>query len=492
MEDRKYIELKDRVADDLFAIPGVHGVGVGAKIVGGERTSETSIRVYVTQKRPLEEIPPQERVPPEIEGVKTDVVEEALPKRTQIPGLAPNLDPNDTGEYRPVRGGTQVKKPSGGAGTLGCICDVTGDPTRVIALSNHHIFYGVSEAHSPREVGQPNGDDSSSQSCNDIVGTIIDSQLDQDVDIALIRLRASTQYLAEVQGVGRVVGQGPRPAMNDQVKKRGKRSQLTGGFVDDPSVDVDVPDPVTGTFRHRRLIRIEPNPDPANPGPTDFQIEGDSGAALLDSSDRVIGVMFLGGRGIRLGWAMPIETIINKFNGVPIAPGEPTLPAARRISLAVASAPAPGDVRTVPAAMTADEQPVREPMTPGEARQLEEQVRSASPRGAWYADLYRRHGNEVAALVHGHRRVTVVWHRSGAAELAQCLVHAFSRHNERVPEEIQGRPVRACLDDIGAALTRHGSAALSADLTRALPTLPDIAGLTDGEILDRLKLETVA
>jgi hypothetical protein len=493
LEDREYIELKDRVADGLFAIPGVHGVGVGDKIVGGERTSDTSIRVYVTQKRPLEEIPPEERVPTEIEGVKTDVVEEPPITELQVAGIPLGTERADPHEYRPLRGGSQLARGgSSDLGTLGCLCDVTGDPSKVIALTNYHVIYDPPATDDNEEVGQPAGQSSSSESCDDIFGRVLDAEYDQDVDIVLIRLNPNTRYLAEIEGVGVVPGIGPAPALNDQVTKRGRSSGLTGGFVDDPSSDGDVFRPDGTLKRHyRRAIRILPNPDPANPaGPTAFSIPGDSGSALLNAANQVIGIVFAGAPGVAR--AIPMDTIVKKFTGVPIAPGEPTLPASRHVALAVASAGAPGDIRTVPAAMTADQQPVREPMTPGQARQLEEQVRSASPRGAWYADLYRRHGDEVATLVHGHRRVTVVWHRSGAAELAQCIVRAFSRHDERVPEEIQGRPVRACLDDIAAALTRYGSAALSADLTSAVATLPDIAGLSDGEILDRLKLETVA
>jgi hypothetical protein len=121
-----------------------------------------------------------------------------------------------------------------------------------------------------------------------------------------------------------------------------------------------------------------------------------------------------------------------------------------------------------------------------DAERLEEELR-ASRRGAWYADLYRRHGEEAAALVHSHRRVTVVWHRSGAAELFQWLWRAFRSPDVRLPLEIQGRPVRACLEDLAAALERHGSELLTADVRRALPVLPDVAGLTHREIVERLK-----
>jgi hypothetical protein len=491
MEERDYIAVKERVVDRLLAIPGVHAVGVGDKLTGGERTGETSIRVYVMRKRPLAEVVPEERVPPEIEGVRTDVVERPMPVEEQVPGIpASAADREDAHEYRPVRGGTQLSRGgSSGAGTLGCICDVTGDATKVIALTCHHVVYSPTSVPNHEEVGQPAGQSSSSASCDDIIGRALDAQYDEDVDVALIQLNGGTQYLAQIEGAGVVHGAGPHPAKNDPVTKRGRSTGLTGGIVDDISTDGDINNPDGTVRRHyKRAIQVQANPDPATPGPTDFTRAGDSGAAYLNAAGQVIGIHFSGAPGTGFSWCTPIENIINKFNGVAID-GGPTLPPARHVALSVSSAAAAGDVRTVPTAMTADEQP-RAVITPGAARRLEEEVRTSSRRGAWYADLYRRHGEEVAALVHKNRRVTVVWHRSGAAELAQWLVRTFSQQGIRVPEEIQGRPVRACVDDLAAALVRNGSSALIADLRSALPTLPDVAGLTDHEIIDRLRIET--
>jgi hypothetical protein len=479
MEDREYVEVKERAADRLLAIPGVHAVGVGDKLTGGERTDETSIRVYVTDKRPLEDIPPEERVPAEIEGVKTDVVEMPIPTIEQTPGIPAGIEREDSDEYRPVRGGTQLSPNVGsGSGTLGCLLTVTGD-TRVIAMTNHHVVTGACTDTASGKVGQADGTSSSSDSCDDIIGTVLDTQCDVDVDVALIRLNGGTRWLAQIEEIGVVGGQGPPAVKNDQVRKRGRTTGLTGGFVDDPSIGGTVNNHDGTPYRtYAGAMRILPNPDPAHPGPTRWSGPGDSGSAVVNTAGQVVGLHFGGGAGG--GLVIPIQTVIDKF-----ATG---VPAARRIQLQVASATALDDVRVVP--MAADEQPAPAAITPGEARRLEEEVRSASPRGAWYADLYRRHGAEVATLVHKNRRVTVVWHRSGAAELAQWLVRAFSIHDVRVPGEIQGRPVRACVDDLGAALVRSGSSALRADLGKALPTLPDVAGLTDREILDRLRLET--
>jgi hypothetical protein len=64
--------VKARAEDQLMRMPGVTGVGVAYKYVGGRRTDELSIRVHVERKR---DVPLAEAIPPEIEDVKTDVVE---------------------------------------------------------------------------------------------------------------------------------------------------------------------------------------------------------------------------------------------------------------------------------------------------------------------------------------------------------------------------------------------------------------------------------
>jgi hypothetical protein len=488
VDEREHVEAKERAEKQLLDIPGVHAVGVGGKVVGGEPTGEPSITVFVERKLPLSEIPPEQRIPPEIDGVKTDVVEEPIPTILQTPGIPVGTERVDSSQYRPLLGGIQVARRGGdGFGTMGCICTVTGAPNRVIGLTNHHVVLNAcADTPNNEEVGQPTGRSSSSESCHDIVGTLVDAQCDTDVDLALIQFRSGMQWLAEIQDDGLVAGTHAVTAAEAatqtfQVKKRGRTSGLTGGVVTAINVSGSVNNH-DGTL-HRTYtngIRVRANPDPATPGTTDFALPGDSGSALRDVSDNVVGIVFGSSVGNGTSTAFPIQAAIDKF-----ATG---VPAARRVQLAVATTTTAGNAQTVPTAMVADEQtePAQVPLSWEEAERLEEELRT-SRQGAWYADLYRRHREEAAALVHSHRRVTVVWHRSGAAELFQWLWKAFTGQDVRVPEEIQGRSVRACLEDIAEALERHGSAMLQADVRRVLPTLPDIAGLTDREIVERLK-----
>lgn len=483
-------ELKKRVAERLLALDGVHAVAVGGKTVDGRPTGELAIRIFTVHKRPLEEIPEDQRIPPEIEGVPTDVVEEPIPTIKQVAGIDPTKQNLDTGEHRPIIGGSQiVREGRGGEGTLGCLCRVIGDPKTVIALTCHHVIYKkCSDIPDGEEVGQPTSKDSCSECCSDIFGTVLDSQCDPDVDITLIKLKPETKWVAEVLEMSFITGTHTITDVEAaphtyQVRKRGRSSKLSGGHV----TDVDQ----TGTINnhdgtvHRSYTgatRIEANPDPANPGATTgFSLAGDSGAAVVNDSDEIVGILF--GGGVSIDFMTPIEDVIAKF--------KTGLPATRQISLEVAIATALNDVQTVPAAMVADGEPERAPLRSAEADRLEEELRS-SPQGAWYADLYDRHMEEVRRLVNTNRRVTVVWHRSGAAELFQWVVRAFTRPGERIPEQVGDRPALACLHDLAAVLGRYGSAALQADLQKALPTFPDIGGLRDDEIIERLRSPTGA
>jgi V8-like Glu-specific endopeptidase len=486
------IEVKERVERSVLDIPGVHAIGVGSKVTGGEVTGEESIKIFVEQKRPLEEIPHEERIPPEIDGVKTDVVEQPVPTIQQaIPGQLFGASRVDTGEYRPIRGGTQVARAAGsGVGTLGCMFTVLGDPNTILAVTNHHVIYGTcGTVPNHEEVGQPNGSTSSSACCSDIIGTVLDAQCDADVDIALIKLTAGSQYLAEVHEIGRVtashvVTHAEATSHTFQVKKRGRTTRLTGGTIqaDNLSGSVNNSD---GTL-HRTYagaMSVLANPDPASPGTTtNWSLPGDSGSAVLSATDAVVGIHFGGSPATATasgsGLFIPVKAITDKFGNFPVP---------RQLQLVVARADNPGEVRTVPTAMVADAvAPAAPVITPGEAQRLEDAIRTTEA-GRWYTDLYDRHRDEVGALVRENRHVTLVWHRSGAAELFQWLLRTFTRHDVRLPEAIQGRPVRACLEDIGHALARYGSAGLRADVERLLPVLPDVAGLDDTEILARLR-----
>jgi hypothetical protein len=76
MKSQDEIEgIREQAEPDLLKLPGVTGVDTGPKIVNGQPTAQTAIRVYVKKKS---EVPPEQTIPKEIQGVPTDVIERRL------------------------------------------------------------------------------------------------------------------------------------------------------------------------------------------------------------------------------------------------------------------------------------------------------------------------------------------------------------------------------------------------------------------------------
>ena len=68
----KVISVTQRSRATLLKQPGVVGVGHGWTVRSGKRTSQYAIVVYVVEKRPLAQLPREQRIPVRIGGVPTD------------------------------------------------------------------------------------------------------------------------------------------------------------------------------------------------------------------------------------------------------------------------------------------------------------------------------------------------------------------------------------------------------------------------------------
>lgn len=132
-------KIKARVQGRLFGLPGVHAVGVGHKLVKGQPISDVAIMVFVLKKKSLHDLAPDEVIPAEIEGVKTDVYESDLPRRHA-----------DDDKYRPIVGGCQIEAggPLGGGfgGTLGFFVRSKDPVPKIFAVTCYQV--GASEGSS--------------------------------------------------------------------------------------------------------------------------------------------------------------------------------------------------------------------------------------------------------------------------------------------------------------------------------------------------------
>jgi len=73
--ERNIFKIKEQHQEELLRYENVIGIGIGNKVKGGKRLEELCIKVYVRTKKPKDQLSPDQVIPEEIEGFKTDVEE---------------------------------------------------------------------------------------------------------------------------------------------------------------------------------------------------------------------------------------------------------------------------------------------------------------------------------------------------------------------------------------------------------------------------------
>jgi len=522
-DDARLLQVKERAAAVFMALPGVTGVGIGGRLRDGRPTGELVIKVFVERKRPAAEVPPGQLLPRRFEGVGVDVSElaaarlEAAPPATAAPPGVPlvPVDQTDATKYRPLVGGSraQVDLTGSGYGTLGCFLRHSTDPNRVFALTNFHVVSvrsadGSTVLRSPTQnstrVGQPTSEASSTKCCSDQIGKFVAGSADTTRDAALVQLDPGTQWLAEVEGIGRLTGTHdvtPLEAATGTypVRKRGARTKLTGGTVEAINTTKTV-DGIT----HTNVMVVRPNPNAAirPPGLTYFNDHGDSGSVIVNDNREVVGLHFSGADDLALrlhkGLELPIASILGLFasaDGTPVTiatsptdgavqtvPGGPALRMPAELAPGL-TGPPPG-VRVL-AAAGADLLPATPSPTPELLAGIRAQL-EASPGGRQVAALWLRHQPELVSLVNGHRRVAVVWQRCGGPALVQTLIRMVDRPDLVLPPTIDGQPLDSCLGRIHDAFAAQAGPELRRALGSARAALPDLAGLSYPQIIAAL------
>lgn len=508
------VAARDRAAAVLLRLPNVTAVGIGGRVRAGQRVPELVLKVYVDAKVPAGQLSPSERIPSEIEGLPTDVVQ--MPTAgTGAAAPAPPGQPaipfakRDSEKYRPIVGGSHME---GGLsqndymGTLGCIMVSTTDATKAYAFTNWHVMQGQHQTDptiGDTKAGQPTNKDSSTKCCSHIIGTLAAGARNTTTDAALIALKPGTEWKADVLDIGPLAGEhavdaaeaGTHPA----VRKRGARSRLSGGVID----SIGTPVTVDGiAYANAMIIMPNANTAVAAADPYFFGQHGDSGSVVVNDANQVVGVFFAVPNppyagGAVAGWALPLADVKSGL-------------AAQSVPVEVAVAATAGIVNTVPgAAMVA----VPEELAPGligaragadardrlvaaglplgdeppaaVLRRLEGDL-ERSARGRGLVTFWLRHQHELLELINSNRRVMVTWHRSGASGLFQLLTRMLSQPDLAIPETINGQPVARCLDAVCAVLDRFASPQLRADLARTRAAVPELGGLTYPRICSAL------
>jgi hypothetical protein len=328
------------------------------------------------------------------------------------------------------------------------------------------------------------------------IGIVVGARL--DVDAALIQLDGGMKYKADIEEIGAIKGTyavteaeaTPGPY---QVQKRGATTGRTSGEIvsihqDGYTTDADEPDPPGNPDPALRLHRHYTGaisirtPDSNSPtGMGTFGAGGDSGSAVLNLKQELIGILFMASEN-GLAAATPIGQITSALD------------------VTIATTAAAGIVQVVPDAvgspMAAHAESafggaglaMRGAAAPVMARieEIEREI-TATPAGRELADLVLRHFDEVQTLVNTNRRVATVWHRNGGPQLVQGLVRLIQMPDEVLPDQIDGRPLSECLARLQKSLMRYASPTLSLDLTLYTSRFARLAGLSYPQILTTLR-----
>lgn len=310
-------------AAGALAGANVHALGVGRKLVRGRETGTLCIRLYVVQKLPLSLVSASDVLPPDLDGVPTDVIETAPAfiqkrgKRVRKAIKRVECTERRRNRQRPVLAGLSVAHHQVTAGTLGCFCRSIkpGDPPeRIHALSNNHVFADVNRAAIGDDLYQPGPADGGGAADRFArLSRFVEIRLDgivNRVDAAIGEVLPDVAFRPEVCGIGRLSGS-ERAAEGLVVRKHGRTTGLTEGRVTDVYYDaivgMDHADPtVTATFVNQvRIERISPHPA--------VGLGGDSGSLVVRKDrPRAVGLYFAGPAGGEYGIANPIEDVLRE------------------------------------------------------------------------------------------------------------------------------------------------------------------------------------
>ena len=319
---------------ELLSRANVVATGVGMKVTGGVRQQTPSIICSVKKRVEASSLSPKDLVPRELDGVPTDVVETGRIRVFQTP----------TGRFRPAPGGVSVGHREITAGTLGCWVRRNG---QWVMLSNNHVLANSNDAeigdpilqpgpidsgrypddqiavledfvpiHFPGDSnGNSNGNSNGDSGGCGIAGSVVSilngiarvlgsstrvksystQQVDNLVDAAIGRPLNVEDVLPEILNIGPVGGTASAQ-LGTAVKKSGRTTGFTQGEILQVDVTVDVQ---YGTNLVARFT------DQLMAGA--MSQGGDSGSAVLDDQDRIVGLLFAGS---------DQTTIINRIENV--------------------------------------------------------------------------------------------------------------------------------------------------------------------------------
>jgi hypothetical protein len=311
-----------RSRDDLLSRSNVVATGIGYKVTRGEQTPTLCIVCSVTEKVRLSRLSSSELIPLTVGDVLTDVVPTGPIRALQ----------SHTDRQRPAPGGVSIGHRNITAGTLGCVVRRDG---QIFVLSNNHVLANSNDASPGDAILQPGphdggrfpndqiadltefvpisfiGSPSSCATAGAVVAflnriakmlgsrtrlRIVSGQASDNLVDAAIATPINDQDVSDqILEIGPIKGSTPAE-LGVAIQKSGRTTGFTTGEIQQVDVTVDVD---YGAGRTARFI------DQVMAGP--MSQGGDSGSAILDRNNRLLGLLFAGSDN---------STIINRIENV--------------------------------------------------------------------------------------------------------------------------------------------------------------------------------
>lgn len=306
-------EAQEKHQAELLRLENVVGVADSFKITKNQPQDQRSLTVLVREKKAANKLSKANRVPAEIDGVPTDVVEvgdlHALVFNTRV---------------RPALPGFSIGHHNITAGTFGCLvrdirrccCELENDswgkPIRedcendYLILSNNHVLADVNQAQLGDLILQPGPFDGGVFPADGVAELerfepiVFGMSGYNVVDCAVARPTHTRNAVASI--IGLVMPTGINQAFaGSRVVKAGRTTQVTTGTIIAVNATVLVNFGAAGVVEFRNQILT-----------TAMAAGGDSGSLLMDANLNAIGLLFAGSA---------IITIHNHISNVEVALG---------------------------------------------------------------------------------------------------------------------------------------------------------------------------
>lgn len=320
----------------LFKKKDVVSAGVGYKVVNGQKTNQICLVVGVKEKKPFSTLSKKDVIQQSVDGIPTDVVEVGMPV-AQNKSRSQNIIP--TNKYRPIIPGTSIGHGGSTAGTFGFVAKLNG---QTVIVSNNHVIANQNNAKIGDAIYQPGVYDGGSEADKvaellefiplQIVGIQppscgVTKKIEKALNFIAAKIGSSHRLMAIKQGqpsavtnlvdcaiatptvevveeiaqIGKPTGT-RKPELGTKVQKFGRTTRYTTGTIDQIHATVRVSyDAGIATFTDQVIL-------------SGMSAGGDSGSAILDMDNKLIGLLFAGSRSITI--ANPIETVFEMLFGL--------------------------------------------------------------------------------------------------------------------------------------------------------------------------------